>query len=337
MIWIILLVFAGLMNGSFALPMKITTRWKWEHTWSMWSVWALLVVPWCTALLTVPRLFSIYAAVGFDAILIVFLFGLGWGVASVAFGKGIDYLGIGLGYSLMMGLIISIGAILPLFLSKQPVAAGTILAITAGVATIVAGLIFSAWAAVIKEKETAKAGIRKESSAPKSFAKGVIICLVTGLIAPMLNLAFIYGNRIASRAVESGASPIFASNATWAVALTGGFIVNFFYCLFIIARKNSWHLYRDKGTGKYYFFTFLMGLAWAGSILTYGIAGSNMGALGSSIGWALFNTIGIFWANCLGLMTGEWRNVSRKGLVVMSAGLAVLLLGVFIVGWANSR
>ena len=337
MIWIALLVFAGLMNGSFALPMKITTRWKWEHTWSMWSVWALLVIPWCMALLTVPRLFSIYIAVGFADILVVFLFGLGWGVASVAFGKGIDYLGIGLGYSLMMGLIISIGAILPLFLSRQPVAASTILAIAAGVGTIVAGLIFSAWAAVIKEKDTAKAEAKKESGASKSFAKGVIICLITGVIAPMLNLAFIYGNKIASEAVESGASPIYASNATWAVALTGGFIINFFYCMFIVARKNSWRFYTEKGTGKYYFFTFLMGLSWAGSILTYGIAGSNMGALGSSIGWALFNTIGIFWANCLGLLTGEWRNVSRKGLVIMSAGLAVLLVGVFIVGWANSR
>ena len=79
-----------------------------------------------------------------------------------------------------------------------------------------------------------------------------------------------------------------------------------------------------------------MGLLWAGSIFIYGMATANLGELGPSIGWASFNAIGILWANILGILTGEWKNVSKKGLSVMAIGLLVLLGGVFIVGWANA-
>jgi len=32
-------VVAGVLNASFALPMKFTRRWAWENTWAVWSVW----------------------------------------------------------------------------------------------------------------------------------------------------------------------------------------------------------------------------------------------------------------------------------------------------------
>ena len=35
---LILLLVAGGMDGSFALPMKYVRGWKWEHTWPIWSL-----------------------------------------------------------------------------------------------------------------------------------------------------------------------------------------------------------------------------------------------------------------------------------------------------------
>lgn len=74
-----------------------------------------------------------------------------------------------------------------------------------------------------------------------------------------------------------------------------------------------------------------MGLLWAGSIIIYGMGAANLGRLGASIGWAAFNATGIFCANVLGVATHEWKGVGRKGRLVMVSGLAVLLIGIFLV------
>jgi L-rhamnose-H+ transport protein len=237
----------------------------------------------------------------------------------------------------MMGMIISIGSLFPLLIGGPAnVTAASILAVIAGVAVIIAGVVFSAWAAVIKENDQADDSESAENPEKKSFTKGLIICLVAGVTAPMLNFAFIYGEAIRTTAAEMGVSQTLAPNAVWAVTLLGGFFVNIVYTLAMVQKNKNWKLFREEGTGIYYFYTFLMGLLWAGSIIVYGMAAANLGELGASIGWAAFNATGIFWANCLGLFTREWKGVGSKGMSIMRLGLIVLLAGVFIVGLAKA-
>ena len=77
-----------------------------------------------------------------------------------------------------------------------------------------------------------------------------------------------------------------------------------------------------------------MGILWAGSIEYYGMATANLGKLGPSIGWAVFQSTAIFWANILGILTGEWKGVSKKALRIMAVGLLILLAGICIVGFS---
>jgi hypothetical protein len=65
------------------------------------------------------------------------------------------------------------------------------------------------------------------------------------------------------------------------------------------------------------------------------MAAASLGKLGPSIGWAILMGVAIFWANILGVFTGEWKGASRKTLCVMTAGLVILLGGICIVGWAK--
>jgi L-rhamnose-H+ transport protein len=345
MLWIAVAMFAGVWTGSFGLPMKFTTKWKWENTWSMWSVWTLLFVPWTIAFLTVPDLLEVYRQVSWSALGWVSLFGFIWGFSAIAFGMGIDYLGLALGYSLMMGLIISVGSLLPLF-TRHPekILEQSGLTIIAGVVVIIAGVIISAVSALIKQKDLARPADTSEADQGDSAnnkpaatrLKGVMICIVAGVTGPMLNYAFIYGDQLRAKAEELGAGKTMAPNSIWAIALFSGFFVNIFYCLYLIKKNKAWNLFREKGTKPYYLYTLIMGILWAGSIAIFGMATANLGELGPSIGWAVFNAVGIAWANMLGIFTGEWKGVSRKGIRVMAAGLVVILLGVGIVGWANS-
>ena len=335
--WILLTVFAGINCGSFGLPMKFTTKWKWEHTWGMWSFWTLLVIPWVVAFFTVPHLLDVYGQAGFKAVLLVFLCGFLWGFSALTFGKGMEYMGLALGYSLMLGLIIVVGSLLPLFTGNpENILKPSGLAIIAGVAVIILGVIFNAWSAIVKEKDLAAATAATQSSERKPLAKGLIICLITGLIAPALNYAFITGGPLMASAESLGASKTFASNSIWAIALGGAFIVNTAYCGWLVNKGGSWAKFSEQGTGKYFLYTLIMGILWGGSIEYYGMATANLGKLGPSIGWAVFQATAIFAANILGILTGEWKGVGRKALSLMTVGLIVLFAGICIVAYSNT-
>ena len=331
MFWMLIVILAGIMTGAFGLPMKYTTKWKWENTWAMWSIWTLLIIPLIVAFLTIPHLLDVFRLSGFPVVLKVFCFGLIWGVSAIAFGFGIHYLGLGLGYSLMMGMIITIGSLFPLLTGEfGQVAPSRILIVIGAVVVILIGVVLSAWAAVIKERDLSRGGTENPPQ-KKSFGKGLLICLVAGVTAPFLNFAFVYGDKIRSTTVSLGHSKTVAPNAVWAVTLLGGFIVNLAYTLFLVRKNKNGRLFLAEGTRRYFFYTFLMGVMWAGSIILYGNAAANLGAMGASVGWAALNATGIICANVLGLLTREWKGVGPKGMRVMALGLAVLLIGIFLV------
>ncbi len=141
MFWILVIVFGGVSCGTFGLPMKFCKKWKWENIWSVWSVWTLLLLPWVIGFLTVPKLLDVYSQAGWGAILPVFICGFLWGVGAIAYGMGLHYLGLGLGTSLMVGLIIAVGAVLPLFTDPgETVFATDSIAIIIGVWLIISRL-----------------------------------------------------------------------------------------------------------------------------------------------------------------------------------------------------
>ena len=127
-----------------------------------------------------------------------------------------------------------------------------------------------------------------------------------------------------------------ATNSIWIAALLGGFVVNISYCGMLLIRNRSWNLYISRGTKRYHFNALIMGILWVITIACYGMAVTNMGKhLGPSVGWAIFMSVGIIWANMLGLVTGEWKGVQRKTILVMIIGLLILVLGTCVVGWAQ--
>src|SRR5579859_149186 len=115
---IFLLVLAGIMNGSFTLPMKFTRQWAWENTWLVWTTWALVIFPPVMTVLTVPHLHAVYSAVPAMVIITVAACGAGWGISQVFFGLAVDSVGIALAFSVILGISAAVGALVPLFQSR---------------------------------------------------------------------------------------------------------------------------------------------------------------------------------------------------------------------------
>lgn len=332
--WILVTAVAGICTGSFSLPMKFTPKWRWEHSWSMFAFWGLIILPWLIAMFTIPHLSAIYSNSSFSDLFLIFIFGSCWGIGTLTFGLGISYLGIGLGYSLMVGLIIIIGSILPMIMDANiNLLAPKNIAVVVGLAIILVSIVLNAFGAANKEKDIYKP--EAKNPIKKSFVKGITICLLSGIASPGLNYAFIYGKSLTQAAVNSGISIKVASNAVLPIALMGAGILNLAYCFWLINKAKAWRIYIEKGTGLYFLFTPLMAV-WTIGIALFAIASANLGSIGPTIGWAIINSVAIFWANILGVFTAEWKGISRKTSAIIIFGMATLLIGICMVARANT-
>jgi L-rhamnose-H+ transport protein len=129
---------------------------------------------------------------------------------------------------------------------------------------------------------------------------------------------------------------LFQNNVTYVVILWGGLTTNFIWCMILNARNKTFGNYTDKRTPlfKNYLFSALAGTTWFLQFFFYGMGESRLGNGASS--WILHMAFIILVANLWGIALKEWKGVSKKAFVTLTAGIAVIILSVLIVGYGNS-
>lgn len=319
----------GVMEGRFALPLRLAKKWQWENTWLVYSAVGLVVIPWTVAGMTIPHLLDVYKVVSGRSILVTGLFGLGWGVANVLFGVAVPMVGMALSFAVVVGMSAALGSLMPLILSHPGSLFGTSgLIVMAGVLLTTAGVILLGMAGRGREGSAALDGTIVRP--PNLFVVGMVLCILAGTLAPMLNYSFAFGSEITSQAIRSGASPTRAVNAIWAISLTGGFVSNGGYCLFLLMKKHTWGNFHQENALREGALATLMGVLWTGGLLLYGWGASGMGNLGASTGWSAFQGTMIVTSSFLGIMSGEWRGVNARFFRLNNLGLAAIVLAIIV-------
>jgi L-rhamnose-H+ transport protein len=324
-----LILLAGILAGNCMLPMKFARRWQWENTWLVFSLISLVVLPWALALLLAGDVMAVYRGLTLAQWLLPFLLGAGWGIAQVLFGLSIARLGLALGCAIIIGLGSLFGTLVPLFFKNREVLAtarGAL--ILAGLAVMVAGIIVSARAG--RQRELAQTAPRGTG-----YALAVALAVLCGLLAPMVNYSFAFGQEIADRAVLLGVPPTRAGYAVWPVGLLGGLLPNLAYSLYLLFRNKTWSAFRGPWR-RDFSMAALMGIFWMGAMSIYGVASIYLGPLGTSVGWGLFQIFNIMTANVSGVLTGEWRKSPKGALRTLYAGLALLAVATVILAAGNS-
>jgi L-rhamnose-H+ transport protein len=323
-------IIAGIFLGIFAAPMKKITKWQWENTWLLYTLWACIILPWILALFTVPDLLKVYNNADMGTILIVFLFGAGWGIANIGFGIGVHTLGIALGTAIILGLNNALGAILPIvFYSPEELLSSTSIGIMIGVSIMLVGIAMCSIAGSRKDKVLKKnlASINQ----PTNFTKGLIICLIAGIFGAMFNFALVAGKPLEKIAIEMGASKLNAANSTWTISLFGGFLVTAAYCFYLLKKNNSLYLFKITRNRNNWILTFAMGIMWFGGVALYGRGVMNLGKLGASIGWPLIQSTAVASGSIIGIISGEWKGTGKQPISIMLGGLFFLLLGIIVI------
>ncbi len=324
---------SGVMVGAFALPMKRTRSWDWEHTWLAFSLLGLIVLPAAMALLTVPRVGAVWAETPAPVVALVMGFAALWGVASMCYGMAVKLVGIAIANAVILGLNNALGSILPIVVytpGKLRTASG--IGISAGVAVMIVGILLSAKAGALRDRA---AGPGPAAERPQ-WRKGLALCFTAGVLGSSFTFALATGKPMEAIAVRHGASPTYAPNAIWPVALLAGCAVAIAYCGFLILRRRTAGRWFAAGTGVNWLIALGMAASWFGGVMIYGIASNMLGALGVSVGWAVLQSMTVITGAVLGFMTGEWRDAGRRPVRLVLAGVAVLVVGIVIVVAAGS-
>jgi len=324
---------AGFFQGTFVLPMGLTKKWQWEHTWATFSLLGMLVFNWLIALLIIPNIVSIYQSVPSKDLAILVLFGAGWGIGAILFGLGMDRLGMALGYPVIMGLIASLGALIPLILFfPSTLAAAKGIVLLAGTAIVILGIVLCAVAGSRRTPASAPKG----GAGSGAFSAGLSIAVFAGILSCFPNVGMAFGGRMIEQAKASGVPDLFAANAVWALFFTVGFLVNFGYCVFLMLRRKNAGDYWNAGVLRNLGWGALMAIMWIGSFYVYGIGAAKLGKWGVVVGWPLFISLSIGVGNLWGLWRGEWKGAPAASRRLLNLGLLVLLIAVVIIAVSNS-
>lgn len=317
---IALVLVAGLMAGDCMLPLKFSRRWRWENTWLIFSLVSLLALPWTLALVLVNHLFQAYNSLTVSQFAIPILFGAGWGIAQVLFGISIQRLGLALAYAIVVGLGTLLGTLVPLFVQHRAQVGRTLLIpVLAGIVIMLIGIAISAWAGQIRERRQ-EAGT---TSPVRRYNAAVLVAVLCGILAPMLNYSFAFGQDIALAAVRRGNPEVRAAYAVWPIGLAGGLLPNIGYSIYLLRKNRTGSLFQFRHLDM--FWAIVMAILWMGAFALYGMSAIYLGRFGTSIGWGLFQIFMIMTATLSGVFTGEWKLAPplARALLVLS----ILCLG----------
>jgi len=157
----------GFASGSFYIPYKKVKGWHWESYWIIGGLFSWLIVPPLAAWLTIPGFGDIIRGEQSSVLGITYLFGLLWGIGGLTYGLGVRYLGVSLGSSIILGLCMVFGALIPaMYYDVAPVAGKDSFSmmtgstwgrtVLAGLLVCIAGIIICGKAGMMKEKQMSR-------------------------------------------------------------------------------------------------------------------------------------------------------------------------------------
>lgn len=348
----------GVASGSFYLPFKKVKGWAWESYWIVGGLFSWLIVPPLAAWLTVPNFAQIIADTDGSVLAFTFLFGLLWGIGGLTYGLGVRYLGVSLGSSIILGLCMVFGALIPsvYYEFAQTEGKETIGMLTgtnwgftvlAGLAVCIVGIIICGKAGVMKEKQLAGAATTDphgmQMKTEYKFGLGLLVSIVSGVLSACFSFGIEAGSplSVAANEIWKVSHPgegefLFRNNVIYVVILWGGLTTNLIWCMILNARNKTFGDYTNSKAPLLanYLFAALAGTTWFLQFFFYGMGESKLGNGPSS--WILHMSFIILTANVWGIILKEWKGTGAKTIRTVIIGILTIIASVLIVGYGNS-
>ena len=355
LIGLTMLIFGGVSAGSCYVPLKKVHGWAWESLWTVQGLVAWLLLPLLLALLATPHLWQVLGAVPASTLLYTYGFGFLWGIGGLAWGIAVRYIGISLGFTIATGFLSSLGTLVPIVAAGQldemlHTLPGKITLLSIGVSLL--GIILCGRAGMLRDREKQEAETGAKTATKTDFKKGIFIAFMAGVLAACFAFGINTGAPIKEKAIELGASPIWATSPVFFIELLGGITVNLGYCLWMHLRNRSFGDYarlepggspspasaKEGGspstlTGNYSF-SALAGTLWYLQFIFYGMAAFYMGQYNFT-NWSIHMSFMVVASNLWGYYYKEWNGVTKTTFRMNIAGTIILVIAGIIMGMAS--
>ena len=328
-IGLLIIAIGAFCQSSSYVPINKIKQWSWESYWLVQGVFAWLVFPILGAMLAVPEgssLAELYLAHPKESLLTA-LFGVLWGVGGLTFGLSMRYLGVALGQSIALGTCAGLGTILTPLLLGRP---GDLTAsVVIGVVVTLLGIAVIGVAGQMKSQSLSE---EEKRAAVKdfNFTKGIAVALLAGFMSACFNIGLGFGEVL--NFGDATADIYKTLPATFMVTL-GGFMTNAVYCLYQNAHNKT---FADYAKGELWvnnlLFCALAGVLWYsqffGLSLGKGFLTDSPSLL--TFSWCILMALNVVFSNVWGIILKEWKGCSRKTIVVLLAGIAILIISSFL-------
>ena len=328
-IGLLIIAIGAFCQSSSYVPINKIKQWSWESYWLVQGVFAWLVFPILGAMLAVPEgssLAELYLAHPKESMLTA-LFGVLWGVGGLTFGLSMRYLGVALGQSIALGTCAGLGTILTPLLLGRP---GDLTAsVVIGVVVTLLGIAVIGVAGHMKSQSLSE---EEKRAAVKdfNFTKGIAVALLAGFMSACFNIGLGFGEVL--NFGDATADIYKTLPATFMVTL-GGFMTNAIYCLYQNAHNKT---FADYGKSSLWannlLFCALAGVLWYsqffGLSLGKGFLTDSPSLL--TFSWCILMALNVVFSNVWGIILKEWKGCSRKTIVVLLAGIAILIISSFL-------
>jgi L-rhamnose-H+ transport protein len=304
--------------------MRHNHRWKWENTWLTFCTWSLLIFPWALVSLLITHVGELLSSLTMGDMAPALLFGFLWGIAQATFGVSIELLGVSVAVPVVSAIAIILGAFTPVAAQNPRALVGQLgLLLVISSAFLIAALVFYARASQMRET----------TSVIKKSTVGLLLAIFTGIFGGANNIGFALSGRIMPQSELFGNSPRVSTYVVWAVLLAAGFIPNFLYCLYLIRKNKTGKMFTSCGSMPDFLRSSLMGVFWILGTTLYGVSTTFMGKFGTSIGYLLYGSFTILFANVLGWKAGEWVGASPASQKRFWIGMGLVLGSVATLGF----
>ena len=323
-------------QSSSYVPINRIRKWSWESYWLVQGVFAWLIFPLLGAFLAVPSghgLFELYASAPKESLLTM-LFGVLWGVGGLTFGLSMRYLGVALGQSIALGTCAGLGTIMgPVLLDVFFPELGALSSLTAsvliGVGATLLGIAIIGVAGGMKSAALSEAE-KKEAVKDFNFPKGLAIALLAGFMSGCFNVGLEFGKELNFGELTN---PMFRTLPATLLVTVGGFVTNAVYCLWQNRRNGTFADYSNASLWKSnILFCALAGLLWYSQFfgLSLGRSFFEAGSAMDTLAFCILMALNVTFSNVWGIILKEWKGCSKKTIIVLITGIAVLIFSSFL-------
>ncbi len=328
---LILILLAGMCNGSYPALMKRMAHINADLVWAGFSVWAFLLLPLAATSILVPHWWSLLHHLPPSFFWVSALGGFLFGLGMICFTIALRFIGIGIAFVFNISLGTVFGSLLPVFFRAPQV-----LLTPFGLLELLALVCFVLSVMLSAMASRTRAGEGQKDHSTQTgihHTIGILMGILSGMLCAAQGAAFGWVTPILTAGVKSSALPSHILNLPWLLIFASAFIPYFLFYSLKALISLKLHIQREsKALLRSGLPLLFMGVLYYSALVIYSEAIKHLGAMANALGWPLLMASIILTSNFWGWRRHEWDGASKRAKHIMLFSIATMLMAVILLG-----